>query len=234
MVETSKSAYVCTSDFTPGTHVGVVHNAVRIPHALSAKAGKDLSESSDTVKLAKFDKPKDFFDWHEQAKAYATANGYEKYLKHDLSAATSTNVTDPVVFEEHEEEYNIEEVQGGELSSVPTANAQGQHFDSDGLRWDDNEIHIALTKYRNRIRKEEAEMKAFAVILKASIGPDYKNQFKEVIDPSIVIAYVLRIAQGGDVASAITSYMGNLQAPMKLGHNMGRHITKFESNLATL
>ena len=41
MVETSKSAYVCTSDFTPGTHVSVVHNEVRIPRALSAKAGKD-------------------------------------------------------------------------------------------------------------------------------------------------------------------------------------------------
>ena len=61
-------------------------------------------ELSDTVKIVKFNKPEDFFDWHEQAKAYATANGYEKYLKHNLSARFSTNVTDPVVFEEHEED----------------------------------------------------------------------------------------------------------------------------------
>ena len=183
-------------------------------------------EFSDTVKIVKFNKPEDFFDWHEQAKAYATANGYEKYLKHNLSATISTNVTDPVVFEEHEEDYDIEEVQGGELSSVPTANAQGQHFDSDGLCWDDNEIHKALTKYRNRVRKEEAELKAFVVILKVSIGPDYKNQFKEVIDPNIVIAHVLRIAQGGDVASAITRYTRNLQALMKLGHNISPSLSQ--------
>ena len=56
--------------------------------------------------------------------------------------------------------------------SVPTANAQGQRFDSDGLCWDDNEICKALTKYRNRVRKEEAELKAFAVILKALLRLD--------------------------------------------------------------
>ena len=72
MVETSKLAYVCASDFAPGTHVNAVHNAMHVPRTLSAKVGKDSSESSDTVKLVKFNKPEDFFDWHEQAKAYAT------------------------------------------------------------------------------------------------------------------------------------------------------------------
>ena len=88
------------------SHLGCIHNSVHVPCTLSAKAGKDSSESSDMVKLAKFNKPEDFFDWHKQVKAYATANGYEKYLKHNPSAATSTNVADPVVFEEHEEDYN--------------------------------------------------------------------------------------------------------------------------------
>ena len=36
-------------------------------------------------------------------------------------------------------------------------------------------------------------MKAFAVILKASIGPDYKNQFKEVINPNIVFSELPKV-----------------------------------------
>ena len=214
--------------------VHIASSSSRIPRALSAKTGKESSESSDNVKLAKFKKPEDFYNWHEQAKAYAIANGYAKYLKRNPMAATLTDFTATVVFEPHEEDYDITEVQGGELSVVPAANAEGHRFDSDGLCWDDNEIRKALAKYRNRVKKEEAELKAFGVILKATIGNDYKNQFKEIINPNAVVAHILRIAQGGDVAAAITRYTGNLQTPMKPGHNMARHITKFESNLSAL
>lgn len=69
--------------------------------------------ASDLVKLGRFKSPTDYYPWLRKVKKYAEKNDLDKYLKCDIPAAPSADVTAPITFPDHDNNYDIMALQSG-------------------------------------------------------------------------------------------------------------------------